>query len=88
MGPSISADRSLYEGREALRRPRVRSLTIQNLHGSNRRSSVVSEGHTSPDEDGESRKRVGYASARSRSASGSLDARDFTQFKVAVEHND
>lgn len=74
-----------YEGREVTRRPRVRSLTIQNLDGSRRRKSVVPEGHTSPDEDGESRKRVGYTSPRSVSVTSSLDVRDFTRFKTAVE---
>ena len=55
---SISADRSLYKGRETARRSRVGS--------SHRKRSIVSEGHTSPDEDGESRKRIGPASPRPR----------------------
>ena len=65
MDISVSADRALYhyEGRETIRRPRVSSLTTQNVHRSRRRRSVVSEGHTSPDEDGESRKKVGPTSA-------------------------
>ena len=63
MDISISADRTPYEGRETIRRPRVNSLTTQNVHKSRRRRSVVSEGHTSPDEDGESRKKVGPTSA-------------------------
>ena len=82
MDISVSADRIPYEGRETTRRPRVSSLTT--LHGSRRRRSVVSEGHTSPDEDGESRKRVGATSARSHSAThrASMPPPSYEQGKI------
>ena len=65
MDVSVSVDRVLYDGRETLHdRPRVRPLTTRNAHMSRQRGSLVSEGHISPDEDGESRKRVTPTSAR------------------------
>lgn len=64
-----SSNRSPYEARESGRGQRVRSLTPR---GSRRGGSIVSEGHTSSDEDGESRKKVGYASTRSPSVASSL----------------